>query len=474
MTRRRFLASSAAVAASPLAFPAVLGAKEYDVAILHGRVIDPESGLDSVRNIGVTGGKIMTVTRAAIRGKKTIDARSKVVCPGFIDPISHGQDLENDLVQVLDGVTTKLQLEVGVSDVTAWYASQEGTRICNYGAGTSHTLARSHVLGEDSAEKVAAPSQSQAMCRYMDDALRRGALAVGFGLEYNPAATRMEVLDAFRVAGRHSATCHCHVRYGTVFDDQSVVVGIQEVLACAVAASAPLHICHVPSMGLGRTDEGLKMISQAQSAGIDVTSDFYPYTAFGTGIGSEVFSEGWQKRFGIDYGDLEWCQTHERLTAETFAKYQKEGGEVLAHAIPESAVVSALVSRATMVGTDGGLEKGVGHPRSSGTYARVLGRYVREQKCVSLVEAIGKMTLAPARRMERRCPAFKSKGRIKSGADADIVVFDPETVVDRATFDKPALASVGFEYVLIGGELAVENGKRTDSRPGKPVRSPGR
>jgi N-acyl-D-aspartate/D-glutamate deacylase len=214
------------------------------------------------------------------------------------------------------------------------------------------------------------------------------------------------------------------------------------------------------------------VIEEAQAKGFDVTSDFYPYTAFGTGISSEVFDEGWQTKFGIGYGDLEWAKTHERLTKDTFEKYRKEGGTVMAHAIPEAAVQAAVKSAGCMVGSDGSLKDGIGHPRSSGTFCRVLGRYCRDMKLIPLPTAIAKVSTMAAKRFEKRCPEFKRKGRIQVGADADVVVFDPATVIDQATFNEPALPSLGMKWVLVGGVPAVSEGKLVeDSRPGKPLRA---
>lgn len=470
-SRRELLRFGAlATAASFAGIGWTAAAADYDVAILNGRVIDPETGLDGVRHVGIKQGRIAAISKKELKGAKTIDARGLVVAPGFIDPISHGQDLENDLVQVFDGVTTKLQLESGVADQREWYAAQAGNRIANYGAGCGHGYVRSKVLGDNSNEREATDAEVAQMAQLLDAQLTQGALGVGFGLEYRPGTTRWEVIEMFRIAGRHGASCHVHTRYGTMLEEQSNLTAIEEVLSAAIVAGAPLHIVHVPSMALRNTDKALEFILRAQKRGLDVTADFYPYPAFGTGIGSEVFAPGWKERFGIDFGDLEWAATHERLTAATFARYRQQGGMVIAHAIPEAAVRAAVKSPATMVGSDGGLSKGVGHPRSAGTFARVLGHYVREEKLLTLPAAIEKMTLKPARRLEKRSPQFKKKGRLQVGCDADIVVFDPKTVIDRATFNEPALTSAGFHWVLIGANAVIADGKLNESaRPGRPL-----
>ena len=257
-------------------------------------------------------------------------------------------------------------------------------------------------------------------------------------------------------------------------DDMGAIAAVEEVMAAAMATGAPLHVVHVPSMALGQTEKALDLIYRAQKRGFDITCDFYPYTAFGTGIASEVFSGDWEKKFGMTYKDLEWAKTHERLTPETFAKYRAEGGFVIAHCIPEAAVRAAAAHPASVVGSDGHLdEDGTGHPRSSGTFARVLGHYCRDQKVLSLRDALGKMTYRTAKRFEKRCPDFKRKGRVQVGCDADLVAFDLATVSDIATFDQPGLHSVGFHHVLVHGRFAIQDGQLDkNGRFGKPLRAP--
>jgi N-acyl-D-aspartate/D-glutamate deacylase len=239
------------------------------------------------------------------------------------------------------------------------------------------------------------------------------------------------------------------------------------VLADALATGAAVHVVHISSMGLRQTPVLLRMIDGARRRGLDVTTEAYPYTAAMTDLASAVFADGWQASLGgIDYKDLQWAATGERLDADTFAKYRKQGGMVIIHNIPEATARLAMADPTVMVASDGSIENGKGHPRGAGTFARVLGRYVREEKALGLMDAVRKMTLMPAQRL-----GIQSKGRLQVGSDADITVFDPARVIDRATFDNPAQYSDGIPFVLVGGSFVVRNGELVAGvSPGHAVR----
>jgi len=253
--------------------------------------------------------------------------------------------------------------------------------------------------------------------------------------------------------------------------EPGVIDALQEVLADAVVAGVPLHVVHITSMGLSETPLCLRMIRGAREHHVDVTTEAYPYTAGMTDIGSAVFDAGWQAhQGGITYHDLQWAATGERLTEETFNRYRKQGGMVAIHSIPEATVRFAMADPLVMIASDGILDNGKGHPRAAGTYARVLGRYVREEHALSLMEALRKMTLMPADRL-----GLPNKGRVKSGADADLTIFDPARVIDRATYENPAQYSEGIRDVLVNGVPVVKDGVLQENvAPGRGVFAPSR
>jgi dihydroorotase len=449
-------------------------AQDYDLVVANGRVMDPAAGLDAPRNIGIRAGKIAAVSASPLRGNATVDARGLVVSPGFIDLHSHGQSAENYRFKARDGVTTALEMEVGVSPVTPWYREREGKAMINFGATSGHLPARMSVMGDTgtllprdkAVERATTVEERRQILGLIRRGLDEGAPGIGMGIAYIPLATRAEILEIFRLAAERQAVIYVHMRNGGPVEP-GVVDALQEIIADATVSGASVHVVHITSMGLRETPLCLEMISDARRKGIDITTEAYPYTAGMTDLSSAIFDEGWQGRQGgITFGDLQWAATGERLTGESFTRYRKQGGMVAIHSIPEDIVQLALGNPLVMVASDGILVEGKGHPRAAGAYARVLGRYVREQHTLTLMEALRRMTVMPAGRL-----GLKSKGRIAVGADADLTVFDPARVTDRATFQNPAQYSEGIEYVIVNGTPVVSHGALVEgAAPGKGVR----
>jgi N-acyl-D-aspartate/D-glutamate deacylase len=435
--------------------------QQYDIVLAHGRVLDPASGLDAVRYVGIRGATIGAVSETPLAGRTVLDASGLVVAPGFIDLHSHGQTPENYRFKARDGVTTALEMEVGVAPVPEWYGARQGRALVNFGATSGHIPARMLVMHDsgkllprDAAKGAATPAEQRQTYDLVRRGLDDGALGIGMGIAYVPLATRAEILELFGLAAERKTAVYVHIRNGGPVEP-GVIDALQEVIADAAATGASVHVVHITSMGLRETALCLQMIAGARRSGLDVTTEMYPYTAGMTDIGSAVFDAGWQaKQGGIGFGDLQWALTGERLTAESFARYRQQGGMVAIHSIPEEVVRLAISNPLTMIASDGILDGGKGHPRAAGTYTRVLGRYVREQHALSLMDAVRKMTVMPADRL-----GIRTKGRIAVGADADITVFDPARVVDRATFENPAQYSEGIQFVLVNGTLVVKNGE---------------
>ena len=474
------------------ALPATLAAqKPLDIVIVGGRVLDPESGLDAARTIGIKAGRISLVATPGTipAARDTIDVRGLVVAPGFIDLHSHGQDSINYAFLARDGVTTALELEIGTYPVAPWYAKREGKSLINFGVSVGHPGARRALLDGDSAAEgsgvlsadgrfVREPIE-RARLGDLDtrvaNGIRDGALGVGMGINYTPAATREEIRRVFSVASRFHVPIFVHLRSAGLSENAGGVAGLQEVIADAAATGAALHVVHVTSMGLGVTPILLDFIDGARARGMDVTTEAYPYTAGATFLQSAIFDPGFEQRLGITYHDILWPATGERLTAESFAQYRKQGGLAVIFMIPEAAADQAYRDPPVMVASDGGFEiadgKPIGHPRSAGTHARVLGRFVRERNVLSLMDAVRKMTLLPARRLEAVDPGMRRKGRVQVGADADLTVFDPRRVLDLATFENPAQYSVGIVHVLVNGTFVVRDERLVSGiAPGRAVR----
>ncbi|MEX2262968.1 MAG: amidohydrolase family protein [Bryobacteraceae bacterium] len=457
-------------------------AQPYDIAINHGRVIDPESGLDAIRHVGIRDATIAVISDVPLQGKREIDAHGHVVSPGFIDLHQHGQNEENYRVKARDGCTTALELEIGVSPVNRWYAEREGKALVNFGASVGHIGSRMIVMKDtgvwlpkdNAVTRTATAAEQKAIRGLIEEGLSQGGLGIGFGFNYTPKAMQEELQHVFQLAADWQRPAFIHMRYGS-HGDPGVAASLHEVIAYSVVTGAPVHVVHLGASSTVNFPFAIAIVEAARKRGIDITVESYPYTAGMTRIETAIFDPGFRERLGLDYKDMLWVATGERLTAETFEKYRRHGGLVATFTNTEQMIEMNMAHPLVMVASDGILENGLGHPRVAGTFARVLGRYVRDRKMLSLPDAIRKMSLLPARRLEAMAPAMRNKGRIRPGADADIVIFNPDTVIDRATFEKPNLPSEGIPYVFVQGTLVVDRGEVVEGvHPGKSLRATNR
>src|SRR6202046_1189169 len=468
-----------------LAISGFAAAQQYDLVLEGGRVMDPETGLDAVRNVGIREGKIVRISSESLNGLRVVHAGGLVIAPGFIDLHQHGQDLASQRVKALDGVTTALELEIGAPDVAQFLKSKQGHSLIHFGTSASHVAARALVFGAPlpagtilpksgpATDQAATPEQIEAMREHLRAELDAGGLAVGMGIQYTPGATRLEVIDMFRLAADRRLPVYTHIRSAGRVEPGSSIESVSEVIGAAAITGASLHIVHINSSCLRDSLECLSMVEGARARGLDVTTEAYPYIAGMTAVNSAVFSPGWREKMGIDYGDLVLPDTGEHLTKERFDELHNSSKSqpVLIFSHTQETVDAIIPNALIMIASDGA----EGHPRNAGTYSRVLAQYVREKKSLTLMEALRKMTLMPAQMLERSTPAAKRKGRLQEGADADITVFDPQRITDSATFEKPMEPSVGVHYLVVGGTVLIDDGKLVpDVYPGQAIVGPGK
>ncbi len=498
--------------------PLTVFSQEYDLVILNGRVMDPETNLDAVRNVGIQGGKIVAVTEESIQGKATIDARNHVVAPGFVD--THNHNLLTPFGRKLalrDGITTPLELEAGVMPVGTWYASMEGKSQTNFGATASVLGARETVFNPrfksingatindlQSAERtgsdmkwsshVANEKEIKRILELLDEGLKQGALGIGHVPGYmSNSVTAQECYGAQVLAAKYGRFVSMHGRFSSQRPPVTGVLAIQEQLGAVAAEGGGLIVCHMTAQTLGLTREALRLVDSAQNRGHAVIAEIYAYTYGSTIVAADYLRpDNYQKNMGRTYKDIVNLATMEPLTQETYEQLVKTAPstKVTFENATKEDLYLALAHPTTIIGSDAftyllkkdgsvaeewdtSYDAVNGHPRAAGTHARIL-RLVREEKLMPLMLAISKMTYMPAQFLqENGVPQMAYKGRVQEGADADITIFDPQAVKDNATPAAAGLPSSGIPFVIVNGTVVVENSQvLKDVYPGKPVRLP--
>ena len=452
----------------------------HDVVIRNGRVMDPEAGLDAIRNVGISAGVIRAISSEPLASRLEIDATGLVVAPGFVDAVWEVPQAYQ-ASRLLDGVTTAFNLWIGTADVDGWYAEREGKAVTNFGVAVGHERVRRALMRDpglpgapgDAMQRAATDAEIVEMRRSIERGLARGALAVSL-TNVTPAASGWETLEMFRAARQAGAVVWAPPRETGNWEVDDMPRFLTELIGVAAVTGIELCVVHIQASGGPHTHRLLRIVEEARAQGLAVTAEVVPYTSNLSNI-RFLDSGEWQTWPAAWFRDLEWMATGERLTRETYGRYRKQDGYVVVHNDDIAPMVTeAVASPFTLIASGAYLDdQGHGHPRASGTHARVLGHYVREKAVLSLGEALRKMTLMPAQLLERRVPAMKNKGRLHKGADADIVVFDAGRIIDRATFREPTRPSEGVRFVLINGVVVVRDGVIQEGvLAGRPVRAP--
>lgn len=495
-------------------------AQTFDIVIKGGRVIDPASKLDAVRDVGIRGDKIAAVSDKPLAGRRVIEAKGLIVSPGFIDLHSHGVELPGQRMQAHDGVTTALELENGVLPIArAYELHDKAGRAINTGFAASWGWARIIAMipemppVEPKAEwylqaykhlrwttDPTTPEEQRKLLTTLDQALKQGAIAIGVNAGYVPGVGGKELVAVSELAARHGVPISTHIRDWSNVDPNSSVEGLNMVIGIAATTGAQYIICHLNSTSLRDGPVTAKMLEKARARGIDIMTEAYPYGAGTFPVSAAILLQkrkDFMERIGVDFDRVRLIAKGRQIADEADIRQEQKadpGQQVVLQFLDESKADELAILDATVKlpwaaiasdavpwnMPDGSVITGdvwplpkeaASNPRSAGTFTRFLGRWVRERKLLTWTEAIRKVTLIPAQTMEKSVPMMRRKGRLQPGMDADITIFDPATIIDRATVENSAQMSAGIRYVLVNGTVLIDDGKLdVKVRPGRAVR----